>query len=84
MQSKKCRYDTETKVYRLNNLESFFPVQIYSTVNELKSGIDDKCQPQVSESGTKVVQLDCLSEDEKLEEQAPQTAETDSPLRRST
>jgi len=36
--------------------------------DELRSGIDDDSQPQKSESGTKVIQLDCLSEDEAVEE----------------
>jgi len=78
-------YGTETKAYRLYDLEKkkvFFSRDVL--FNELKSGIDDDCQPQESKSGTKVIQLDYLSEDEKLEEQVPQTEETDLPLRRST
>ena len=50
----------------------------------MKSGINDNCQSQESESGTKVIQLDYLSEDEKFEKQVSQTEETDLPLRRST
>ena len=37
-----------------------------------------------SESRTKVVQLNCLSEDEVTEEQFPQVEEFNLPLRRST
>ena len=50
----------------------------------MRSGIDDDSQPQKSESRTKVVQLDCLSEDEVTEEQFPQVEESNLPLRRST
>jgi len=47
-------YGTETKAYRLYDLEKkkvFFSRDVL--FNELKSGIDDDCQPQ--ESGTNVI-----------------------------
>ena len=43
---------------------------------------DDDSRPQNSESETKVIQLDCLSEDEVLEEHVPQKEEPVIPLRR--
>ena len=50
--------------------------------DEAKNEDDD---PLKNESGTKFVQLDCLSEDEILEEQQlPWVEEPSLPLRRST
>ena len=51
---------------------------------ELRSGIDDDNLLQKSESRTNVIQLDCLSEDEVIEEQFPQIEESNLPLRRYT
>jgi len=61
----KLEYGTETKAYQLYDLERkkvFFSQDVL--FDELRSGIDDDSQPQKSESETKVIQLDCLSEDE--------------------
>jgi len=79
-------YGTETKAYRLYDLENrkvFFSRDVL--FNELRSGLDDDdddSRPQKSESDTKVIQLDCLSADEVLEEHVPQIEEPVLPLRK--
>ena len=76
-------YGTETRAYRLYNLEKKKVIFSRDLVfDEAKNGDDD---PLKNESGTKFVQLDCLSEDEILEEQQlPWVEEPSLPLRRST
>ena len=76
-------YGTETKAYWLFDLERENLAEMYC-FNEVMSGIDDDSQPQKSESRTKVNQLDCLSEDEVIEEQFPQLEESNIPLKKST
>ena len=76
-------YGTETRAYRLYNLEKKKVIFSRDLVfDEAKNGDDDRLK---NESGTKFVQLDCLSEDEILEEQQlPWVEEPSLPLRRST
>ena len=53
--------------------------------DETKNAIKEDGDPPKDESGTKFVQLDCLSEDETSEEQPPpQVEEPSLPLRHST
>ena len=79
-------YHTETKAYRLLIWKGrkYLLAEMYIVFNELSSEIDDDSQPQKSESRTKVIQLDILSEDEVIEEQFPQKEESNVPLKRST
>ena len=67
-------YGTETKAYRLYDLEKKKIIFSQDVVfDETKNAIKEDDDPAKNESGTKFVQLDCLSKDETLEEQPPPT-----------
>ena len=78
-------YGTETKAYRLYDLEKKKVIFSRDVVfDETKNVTHEGDDPSKNESGTKFVQLDCLNEDEVLEEhQPPQVEEPNLPLRRS-
>ena len=79
-------YGTETKAYWLYDLEKKNIIFSRDVVfDETKIAIKEDDDPPKNESGKKFVQLDCLSENETLEEQpSPQVEEPSLPLRYST
>ena len=78
-------YGTETKAYRLYDLEKKKVIFSRDVVfDETKNVTHKDDDPSKNESGTKFVQLDCLNEDEIEEHQPLQVEEPNLPLRRST
>ena len=70
------------KAYQLYDLEKKIIFSRDVVFDETKNAIKEDDDPPKNESGTKFVQLDCLSEDETLEEQLPPQVEEPSLLLR--